>query len=176
MTETQAPTDRRVKRLRRIARALAVACAVLWTCLVAAVAFGIVSICSSVNFWDVMERPLRECIGEAWLGKVWLVFTVVLVLWVSAAISWRWQGAGGVALLVEGLLLFSAIIGLLIMPDLGFAVLGSFGSFYGFSLLLFGGFVEYTLLLLGALPIAAGILFLVIWRKSRTSETPQDTE
>ncbi|TKJ29698.1 MAG: hypothetical protein CEE40_07615 [Chloroflexi bacterium B3_Chlor] len=173
MAEFQDTTERRLKWTRRIARALALACAGLWTCLVAAVALFTVSICSSVNFWDVMDRPLRECIGEVWLGKVWLVFTVVLVLWVSAAISWRWQRAGGVALLVEGLLLFSATIGLLIMPELGFAVLG---RSYGVSVLLFCGFFEYALLLLGALPIAAGILFLLGWWKSRTPRLAQNAE
>lgn len=173
MTQDEDTKDRRAKRMCRIARAVALASAGLWSCFLAAMVFFTLSICSTVNVWDVMERPLRECVGQLWLGKIWLVFTVVLVLWVSAGVSWRWERAGGIGLLVGGLLLLSATLGLLIMPELGFALLG---RFYGVSALLFCGFVQYAWLLLSALPTAAGILLLLGWWKSRMAGLPRNAE
>ena len=73
--------------------------------------------------------------------------------------------------MVGGLLLLTASLGLLIMPELGFALLG---RSFGVSVLLFCGFFEYAWLLLAALPTAAGSLFLVSWRRSRTSAARQD--
>ena len=173
MTEAADTRERRPKRMRRIGRALALASAGLWSCFLAAIAFFTVSTCSTVNFWDVMERPLRECVGQLWIGRIWLVFTVVLVLWVSAFVSGRWERAGGTGLLVGGLLLLVAALGLLTMPELGFALLG---RSFGVSALLFCGFVEYVWLLLAVLPTVAGILLLLGWWKSRTPGLPRNAE
>lgn len=71
----------------------------------------------------------------------------------SALVTWRWEGIGGVLLVLEGLV------------ALGFIV----HAFLG------GRFTASTLLLmcltLGLPPLAAGILFLICWRKSGWIQT-----
>jgi hypothetical protein len=138
MTEVQDAKERRVKWLRYAARILGVLWALFYT-----------------------------LVGWSWYSMYWydyfrftmaLIFLVVaFVAWVSIAIAWRWEGIGGVLLLVEGLL-----ISLLSLWPLTHEP---------------GALVALAVLVALAMPpLIIGILFLVSWRKSRTPARPKATQ
>lgn len=144
MTGAQEATDRSAKWLRRMARVLAVIWAGYWT------------------FW--LAPPTAEFLGlEEYTLPYYLTIAILaLPFWVAAAIAWRRESVGGVALLVATFLL----------PWL---VTASLPSYHYWSL----GFMVIWVLL--SLPIFvlgcfAGSLFLVSWRRSRTPATPEATE
>jgi len=81
----------------------------------------------------------------------WLMHILVPggIFVLSTLVAWRWEGTGGALLALEGLAALSFIV----------------------RAFLLGNFTSSTLLLmcltLGMPPLAAGILFLICWKKSR---------
>ncbi len=130
MTGVRKTTDRAAKWMRYIARALAVAWAGWWALL------SLLSL--MLNF-----------------SLVWVFVAICLSLFllVSTAIPWRWEAIGGVVLLLEGLVFFTAQI------------------FVGF------GGVPHILVVLavGLPPLLAGFLFLASWWASRRAGIPQNS-
>ena len=94
-------------------------------------------------------------IGSAYIERAgpfnWLMHILVPggIFMLSALVAWRWQGIGGALLLLEGIV------------ALGFIA----------SAFLRGRFTASTLTLmcltLSLPPLAAGLLFLVCWQRSR---------
>lgn len=96
-------------------------------------------------------------IGSAYVERArplnWLMHTPVpggtFILSLSTLVAWRWEGIGGALLVLEGILALGCIIR---------AFLG--GSLTTSTLVL-------MCLTLGLPPLAAGILFLLHWQRSR---------
>jgi hypothetical protein len=95
MIEAQDNTDRKLKRMRRIARVLAVISAI-----------GLMP-CIAVS-WLVLYELMHEQSGVSALPLPpywWLVLVFLLsVTWIPTAIAWRWEAIGGIMLIVLGLL------------------------------------------------------------------------
>ena len=129
MTGVGDTTDRAARWIRVIARVLALLWALLWTS---------ISLTSSVftSSLFIVPAPSPE---QIFLRYFALHCFIALV---SVAIAWRWDGIGGVALLLAGLLSF------IVWPD-------SMG---------FGWLVAVRLP-----PFVAGALFLASWWRSRTA-------
>jgi hypothetical protein len=94
-------------------------------------------------------------IGSAYVENAglsnWLIHTLVPggIFILSTLVAWRWDGIGGVLLVLEGLV------------ALGFILRAfAWGSFTNSNLVL-------MCVTLGLPPLAAGILFLVCWQRSR---------
>jgi hypothetical protein len=90
--------------------------------------------------------------------------------WAAIAISWRWEAIGGVLFVLQSFYVF--IVGAMLY--LGVRVAG-----WAFYLVLSPALLSECggvwALALGILfPLAVGILFLLSWRKSRTSEPAQE--
>lgn len=156
MTEMQGTSDRRAKRMRRIARTLAVVWAGGWTVLLVSTPALLEFMDDSLAVFGARQpRTFSQltlwgqaaCRGIAFL---------VLVSWAAAATAWRWEAIGGVVLvLLAGLVLPAAYALLLVPPEASGNVIGAFaGCFPG-------------ALPTGLLGLAAGILFLASWSKSR---------
>lgn len=145
MTEVQHTTDRKLKWMRRAARIMAVIWAGGWTLLIA--------------FWGYVFVAFYST-SLAIVAQYY--FPVVLIGWVSAAIAWRREAIGGVVLVAEGLLGSTLVAWLELQRSLR---LGR--PMRGDVLLLFGHWALP--------PLVAGILFLVSWRRSRTSARRQDS-
>lgn len=79
---------------------------------------------------------------------------IVLALWDSVAISWRWEGVGGIVLLVEGLVAFGTIT-VISAGDLVLIALGT--------------------LTIALPPVVAGFLLLASWEASRRSGPRQNS-
>ncbi|MFC1907985.1 hypothetical protein ACFLWD_02785 [Chloroflexota bacterium] len=79
-----------------------------------------------------------------------------LVFLVSTVIAWRWKAIGGIMLILEGLFLLIAYP--VVMHN-------SFPS----------STVVFMLLTMALPPLLAGPLFLISWRKSKTSGIPQNS-
>lgn len=157
MTEVQGAGERRAKRMRRFARILALVWAGCWTLLIAAFAYLLVMMCSSVVPFSVVAEPLEKCMAEVSI----VFFPIVAILWVSAAIPWRWEAIGGLLLVVEGLLIFTLVGWVELQDTLRWGMPAA----------------RELLLLFGAVvlpPSVAGLLFLASWWRSRTSESRQD--
>jgi hypothetical protein len=141
MTDVRRTTDRATKWMRQIARALALICAILPTLVVGAILFDPIY---------PMNIPPRT-----WDDLLTLLFValVLLLVWGGAAIPWRWERAGGVVLLLEGLLVF---IWRLVMyrryPEA----------------MVFAAIVALP-------PVVAGSLFLASWWRSGRSGTLQES-
>jgi len=96
-------------------------------------------------------------IGSAYVERArplnWLMHSPVpggtLILSLSTLVAWRWEGIGGALLALEGI----AALGFIVRAFL-------WGSFTASTLVL-------MCLTLGFPPLAAGILFLVWWQRSR---------
>jgi hypothetical protein len=94
-------------------------------------------------------------IGSAYVEGLGLVNWVLHILvpggifLLSALVAWRWQGPGGALLVVEGILASGFIVRTFL-----------WGRFTVSTLILMG-------LTLGLPPLAAGILFLLSWARSR---------
>ena len=151
--------------MRGIARSLALLWAGFWTVLLSPVAFFAVATCSRVSAFNVVARPLWQCVWE-----LCAVFPVALLLWAPAAIARRSEAIAGILLAVEGLVGF------------GLVAWGAWAELQNMLrwgeplpgllplILFFGTF---------ALPLApsvAGSLFLASWWKSRTPAPPEATE
>ncbi len=76
---------------------------------------------------------------------------------VCVAMAWRWEAIGAVALLVEALLIFVVYLVVTSGAPIPRSALSS------------------VLLALGLPPLAAGLLFLAAWRKSRASEASTES-
>ena len=127
--------DRVTRWIRYIARALAMIWAGWWMYLGVASAFV-----EGLNLVEVLVRTTLP-------GLVFLV---------SAVIAWRWEAIGGVALVVESLLIFIA-----------YPVM-TYGSLPLST-------VVFMLLTMGLPPLVAGSLFLVSRRRSKKSRMPQNS-
>ena len=162
MAEAHHARERRVKRMRRVARILALIWAGSWSFLTVLVVF----------------LSLRS---EGFDGMMlWLISALmILIPWASTAVAWRWEATGGVLLGVEGastviivpvgLILFTWYgMADLVVTDLMLAVMFMTVVMLGL------GIVIGTLMALP--PLAAGALFLASWRISRTTTPPQATE
>ena len=91
--------------------------------------------------------------------------------WAAIAISWRWEATGGVLFVLQSFYVF--IVGA--MLHLGVRVAG-WAFYVVLSPALLSECGGVWALAPGILfPLAVGILFLATWRKSRTSEIPQET-
>jgi hypothetical protein len=94
-------------------------------------------------------------IGSAYVEKAgpvnWLMHVLVPggIFTLSTLVAWRWTGIGGMLLVLEGV----AALGFIVRAFLQ-------GSFNTSTLIL-------MCLTLGFPPLAAGILFLIHWKKSR---------
>jgi hypothetical protein len=94
-------------------------------------------------------------IGSAYVERAglfnWLMHILVPggIFILSTLVAWRWQGIGGTLLVLEGI----AALGFIVRAFL-------WGRFTTSTLILMG-------LTLGLPPLAAGILFLLCWQKSR---------
>ena len=94
-------------------------------------------------------------IGSAYVENAgpfnWLMHILVPggIFILSMLVAWRWEGIGGALLVLEGL----AALGFIVRAFVR-------GSFTASTLLL-------MCLTLGLPPLAAGILFLICWRRSR---------
>jgi len=153
----QDTTDPAAKRLRRIARALAV----IW-------AAGLTP-CNGA-LWLVLSEIMLEQSGVSVLPRPpadwWLMLVLILsVTWAPTAIAWRWEAIGGVMLIVLGLLG--------VMPG-AVGLLDSILYLLGTRVLLLGALLAplsaFPLLFFSGLPLAAGSLFLASWSGSKSSE------
>jgi hypothetical protein len=111
----------------------------------------------------------------SWIVILAVVLTPLLVYvgfaWCFAAIVWRWPAAGGILLLVEGLLVL-AVARLLSWLYLRYMYLHRANYCCPKTPLLVSAELS-----LGALPLAFGILILIRWWKSRRTPTlPPDSE
>jgi hypothetical protein len=94
-------------------------------------------------------------IGSAYVEKAgpvnWLMHVLVPagIFTLSTPIAWRWTGIGGTLLVLEGVVALGFIVRAFLQ-----------GSFNTSTLIL-------MCLTLGFPPLAAGILFLIHWKKSR---------
>jgi hypothetical protein len=81
----------------------------------------------------------------------WLMHILVPggIFILSTLVAWRWEGIGGVLLVLEGLVALGLIVRAFV-----------WGSFTVSNLVL-------MCLTLGLPPLAAGVLFVICWRKSR---------
>lgn len=83
--------------MRYIARFLLLIWASWWTLFI----LGLV-------FFPYTAPPIPPSTPEDLIFLVVLAL-IVLAMWASVAISWRWENVGGIVLLVEGLLAFGTI-------------------------------------------------------------------
>jgi hypothetical protein len=161
VSRIQETTDRKAKRMRRIARVLAV----IW-------AAGLMP-CNAV-FWLVLSEIMLQQSGVSVLPRppahwwLMLVFTL-LATWVPTAIAWRWESIGGVVLVAVGLLVTLAF-GLLARGYLyvGWAAPGGPANLLWAAPFLLQLVAPF--LFLAGLPLAAGSLLLASWRRSKESE------
>jgi len=128
--------DRATKWIRYIARSLALIWAGWWTF------FGL-----ACGLSEGMS-PAAVLLHAALPGLVFLG---------SAAIAWRWEAIGGVALMLEGLFVFIAYPVMAHSRDFPIST------------------IIFVLLTMALPPLAAGFLFLASWRKSKTSGIPQNS-
>ena len=56
-------------------------------------------------FWSFMVLIVGFAEGSVAAGAVAKLVLIVLVLWVTAAIPWRWEAAGGTLLIVEAMVM-----------------------------------------------------------------------
>ena len=148
-SEVQDTMDPAAKRLRRIARLLAVIWAVCWTVASAAALLAGAYLCLN-------EGPESEYVlCVVWVLMLLIVGFIFLLTWVPTAIAWRWETIGGVMLVVIGLLSGAPNLLNSIWTPV-FPVLPPLLS--AFAVLFFSG-----------PPLAAGLLLLASWRRSRTT-------
>ncbi|NIN64461.1 MAG: hypothetical protein GTO63_07115 [Anaerolineae bacterium] len=153
---TSAAQPRPGQAMRNIARILALVWAGCWTVLIGLIARDFVRM--SLGGTYLGSRPYESVlygIGLACLPGL----PVLVIVWTSAVIPWRWEGAGGAVLVAEGLLL---------LVPVALTVCGALSAVDSLFVLI--------PLLPGLLPLVAGVLFLASWRESRTLEAPQDSE
>jgi len=158
-SEVQDTPGRKAKRLRRIARVLAV----IW-------AAGLTP-CNALLWVVVYELTLEQSGVSAFpLPPHWwlILFLILSVTWAPTVIAWRWEAIGGVMLIVLGLLgVVPGAVGLLVSilwfvswilasPDLVYKAL--LAPLSAFPLLFFSG-----------LPLAAGTFFLASSQRSETA-------
>jgi Tol biopolymer transport system component len=150
-SEVQDTGDVSARKMRRIARVLALIWAACWTAWSALL---------SLFLYGWLPSPRAAPPLEWWLVLVFMLS----VAWVPTAIAWRWAAIGGILLVGAGLLVFSL--------RFGWADWLHEDTVVGLSLQLMGTpFVPDVARLpfLAGLPFAAGSLFLASWRKSEAA-------
>jgi hypothetical protein len=150
----------KARRLRRIARVLAVIWAAGWTLMWSGLLLPLLFVVVIFPA-DGGNAPRAQ---EPWF---WLWLFLPLVAWVPTAVAWRWQAIGGGMLVVVGLLM-SLAFGLVALDYLAFIAQGGPVSLWtdASSLRL----AVALLLIAAALPFAAGSLFLASRRRSRSTD------
>ncbi|MGB9301144.1 MAG: zinc ribbon domain-containing protein [Anaerolineae bacterium] len=156
----QDTTNRKAKRMRRIARVLAV----IW-------AAGLTP-CNALLWVVVYELTLEQSGVSAFPlpPDGWLIlFLILSVTWAPTAIAWRWEAIGGVVLVAAGLLV-SLAFGLLARGYLyvGWAAPGGPANLLWAAPFLLQLVAPF--LFLAGLPLVAGSLLLASWRRSKESE------
>lgn len=158
MAEAQDARERRVKWLRRAARVFGVVSASCWALLAVLGSWLAVVLCSlgTGGYFDpeMQQRAVRVCTAIVVAGLALAVAPLV-----GVGIAFRWERVGGAVLVASGLLLLIPVALFVRGPLRG---------------------SDWILLLIpvlsGLLSMAAGVLFLASWRKSRTLQAPQPTE
>lgn len=146
----------------RIVAALWAGCGIV---IVVAVASLSVLLLQNLCGADHDDCSLSEVIASLPLELWFIVASLILVPWLSAAIPWAWQGAGGVLLVMEGLL--PLLPGVWMAARIALRSLErdavETGSMQTAGFTLLGGCI------LGAPPVLAGSLFLASWWGSRSA-------
>jgi len=156
--------------MRYLGRALVLISAGLWT--IHALPATLMALGMFLWGWLDSAPTFREVMAN--VDMRWWRFASSLVLqgalylftpWVSAVIAWRWQAVGGGLLVLEGLFVLLKWVGPVIPLMWRDRRLGM-DQYQSFMLL--------VMLIAALLSLAAGILFLASWWKSRTSAIPQN--
>ncbi|HEM62581.1 MAG TPA: hypothetical protein ENO24_09845 [Chloroflexi bacterium] len=164
MIESQGSMDRKAKWIRNIGRALAAIWAASWT--LSLLAFALLS-----GF--MLAATFPHTIPPAW----WLTpALLVLPSWIGAAIPWRSERVGGVALLVVGFLLLTLTAWMSLYAVEAFVLLFAPYVLVAIMLALPEPVVIVPLLLFAGFPLAPGSLLLANWWMSRTPAPSPATE
>jgi hypothetical protein len=164
MKQVATDTDRKAKRMRRIARVLAA----IWA--------AVMTLPTALLWVVVYELSLEQSgVSTFPLPPHWWL-TLLLILcatWGPTAVAWRWEVVGGILLIAQGLLGVAAHASFLL------GAVRHVAHYYPGALLfdaLLVVLAAFALLLFDAPPLAAGSLLLASWRRSKKSKLDPDSE